>query len=224
MEKVRRYEQAIDVINKIGFMPLSKNPFGYISLEGITDFSCWHTGSDNDPWIWKDKIALEKKAAYTKLFSYKPMFISWEWYSIFMSFFRPKENPDELYEKGELSLYAKQIYNLLKGTGSLNTHEIKCLLNAQHEKTKFENALNELQARMFITVCGASQKKNKEGIPYGWFITKYALVEEWIDEIYYSSPNMIPADEAENRIKGHICRLIPDMTDKNIKRFIGVKI
>lgn len=66
-------------INKVGFLPLSKNAFGYVSLEDMTHPYSWHTGNEDiDPWIWKDKVAAEKKAAYTKIFNKKPGFISLE--------------------------------------------------------------------------------------------------------------------------------------------------
>lgn len=67
-EKIKTYEQAVDTINKVGFMPLSKNPYAYVSLEGITNFSNWHTGSIYDPWTWKDKIAFKKGCIYKNCF------------------------------------------------------------------------------------------------------------------------------------------------------------
>lgn len=76
---------------------------------------------------------------------------------------------------------------------------------------------------MFITVCGASQRKNKEGIPYGWFVTDYDLVERWVDEKIYTERVRFSAKEAGTKIKEHIRKNKPDMNENSIIKFIGVK-
>jgi len=223
MTTLKTYEQAVEFVNHMGFLPLSRNSCGYISLADMTSPSQWHTNLSCDPWIWKDKMAFENKAAYAKIFSKRPMFVSLKWYPVFLSYFRPSDSMEGLHKKGVISFYAYQIYKLLNEFGKLNTHNLRNMLHIKREeKSKFRNALIELQIKMFITVCGVSQKENKEGLPYGWHVTDYDLVERWCSREICHQSLEFSAREAGKMIKDHIRKNKPDMDEKEIEKFIGI--
>lgn len=77
---------------------------------------------------------------------------------------------------------------------------------------------------MYITVCGSSQKKDKEGNAYGWFITEYDIVERWVEKEIFNKRKQLTAEEAGIRFSTHIKQKVGDITDKDIRRFIGVKV
>lgn len=224
MSEIRTYEGAIELIQKNGFLFLLKNKKGYMSLEESTKDLPWYSDSSLDPWRWKCKIANEKKAAYTRFFSKKHMFISWDWYPYCLAYFRNGWDKDDFYKKGHLSNYANKIYELLEEEKVLPSNEIKKKIGAEKEKTKFENALTELQSKMLITICGESKKRNKNGEPYGWSVVNFTLTDDWVASSILEKAEKISNVEAKEAIYSQIRTLYGKLTDKEIERFIGIRM
>lgn len=224
MKSVLKYDDAIDLINEEGFLFLLKSKKGYLSLEDVAKGLPWYSDLEHDPWRWKCRIANEKKAAYTRLFGKRHMFISWDWYPYYLSYFRNGWSKDDFFENGYLSRYAKDIYELLETEKILPSHEIRKLIGADEEKTKFENALTELQAKLLITICGESKKLNKKGQPYGWSVVNFALTDEWVDEEIRKKAQSISFAEAKEEIYAHIREKQGELSDKEVARFIGIKL
>jgi len=224
MNNIVLYDEAVELINEAGFLFLSKNKYDYLSLENVTNEHVWYNGSKDDPWVWKDKIAYEKKAAYAKLFSKKPMFVSWEWYPVFLAYLRKGWDKEDFYESGHLSNFAKEIYDMLEVEKVLPTHEIKKYFKAEKEKTIFDNALTELQTKMLVTISGSSQKINNNGEPYGWFVSNFALVDQWIDLEILKKAEAIKFEDAKEAIYSQIRKTNGELNDKQIDRLIGVKL
>ena len=131
---------------------------------------------------------------------------------------------DEFYDNGLLSSCGKEIYQLLSEQKELATHEIKQYLKLEKEKTKFENALTELQTKMLITISGSTQKKSKNGEPYGWRVSTFSLVDEWVDEEILAKANSIPFQKAKEDIYMQIRKRNEKITHKQIEKLIGVKL
>lgn len=223
--KVRTYDEMVEYIKQIGFLPLSKNPIGYISLEDLTPPYSWHTGNEYDPWTWKDRVAFEKKAAYARIFNKKPLFVSLEWYPYFLAVYKKPETVSERYESGTVSNMALRIYELLESNGSLNTHDIKRLLGirSKEDSYKYEKGIVELQESMDITVCGASKRVDKFGQPYGWLISEYTTIEQWMGEEALNSISLIPRSEALSKLVSKVKEIAPQATENKILKFLALK-
>ena len=60
-------DEAIEYINKAGFLPLFKNNVPGFSLEERTVPDYWWSGDiKNDPWEWREIIAAGHEVAYGK--------------------------------------------------------------------------------------------------------------------------------------------------------------
>lgn len=222
--KISTYNEAVEIIKKIGFMPLSKNPFGFISFEDITFEENWHTGTEKDPWLWKDKVAYEKIASYSRVIGKRLAFISIEWYPYFLAMYRPSITVEERYEDGLIGNMSLQIYHCIKDDKPLNTHELKKRLGINKEnKSKFENGLIELQGSMDITVFGASKRINKQGEYYGWLVSEYTTVEQWASPELLHISSKLSKHEAVKEITSKIREVSPSITEKDIYKFLGLK-
>ncbi len=74
---IHSVDEAIEYIDKVGFLPLFKNDIDGFSLEERTVPEYWW--SDNpevDPWMWRAIIARRHDIVYGKFFDKKAGFIS----------------------------------------------------------------------------------------------------------------------------------------------------
>lgn len=218
---IKEYEEFVQLINEIGFMPLSNNCIDFISLSAITHAESWHTDHPDDPWLWKTRVETEHKAAYAKIFDKKPGFISLDWYPVFLAARRNNKGFDELYSDGLMSNYAKQIYSLFEHKYELAAHEIKALIGYGKESaSKYEAALIELQMKMLVTGNGLKYKLSKSGEEYGWPVISYTTTERWIgQELMEKARNIDPAYAMETITK-RIDEICPGADKRRIKKFI----
>ena len=128
---------------------------------------------------------------------------------------------DEEYYNGTASQYAKRIYEVISKHDSLPLHVIKQLAGfGKEDKTKFENALVELQMKMYITMCGRQKKVSQMGMEYGWPSTVFCTVEKfWDDDVFVKAASISEQDAIE-KIKSQIIKLNPQVESKKILKFI----
>ena len=68
-ECIHTVDEAVEYINKEGFLPLFKNEIPGFSLEERTAPEYWWSGNPkSDPWEWREIIARSGKVAYGKFF------------------------------------------------------------------------------------------------------------------------------------------------------------
>ena len=71
-ECIHTVDEAVEYINKVGFLPLFKNEIPGFSLEERTAPEYWWSGDPkSDPWEWREIIARSGKVAYGKFFDKK---------------------------------------------------------------------------------------------------------------------------------------------------------
>ena len=142
----------------------------------------WDTGDpETDPWEWRMRVLEERDdIAYAKLFFRTSGYIVWPLYPLFYAVRRRGESLEEAYRRGTVSGAAKRIYDVLAASGGVPLHDLKLLGRfSKGEKSAFDRALTDLQSRMFITVCGREQKRDKNGRAYGWSSTVFTTVEDF---------------------------------------------
>ncbi|MGI5853951.1 MAG: AlkZ-related protein [Bacillota bacterium] len=96
-------------------------------------------------------------------------FITKKWVPHFIAARRGNTTLEVEYEKGHISNPARRIYNTVLDYGTLPLHVIKEFAGfGRDEKSKFDNALIELQMKMYLTMCGRQPKISAKGEEYGW--------------------------------------------------------
>lgn len=82
--RIQSWEELIDRIDEIGFLPLFKNEIdGFSAEENTSDLYWWSGNPEQDPWEWRELIARSGRVAYGKFFGKKAGFISKEWFPHF---------------------------------------------------------------------------------------------------------------------------------------------
>lgn len=197
-------------------------PFNWEDQDAVDSPVRWHTGNpDTDPWEWRMRVLEERSdIAYGKLFFRTSGYITDEWYPRFLSIRRGKETLEQAYFNGTVSRDAKRIYDAVTSHGALALHEIKLFGGFRREENStFERALNELQMRMFLTICGRTRRKNRTGEEYGWNSTAFISVEDFWEERGVSLA-ISDANNAYEEIRNRILKLNPAAKESVIRRFI----
>ncbi len=75
--RIRTWQELINYINEVGFLPLFKNEVeGFSAEEHTSDLFWWSGDPEQDPWYWREIIARSRQVAYGKFFNKKAGFIS----------------------------------------------------------------------------------------------------------------------------------------------------
>ncbi|HKV58041.1 MAG TPA: hypothetical protein VJO32_07155 [Ktedonobacteraceae bacterium] len=177
------YQEACDVVEHLGILPLSSFIPGHPSLVSITRPDAWHTGMDSDPWLWRDRFAIEGVAAYGRFLGDKPLLISREIFSIVHCLLAQAEMVEERYAAGLLAKSTLRIYNCIRENDDIDVRTLRKLTGMQHssDKSAFDRSLNELQNTAEVVISGISERLNPQGNKSGWNSTCYLLADTWME-------------------------------------------
>ena len=182
----------------------------------------WHTGNpETDPWEWRMRVLDERDdVAYGKVFFKKSGYITKSWYPYFLAARRGKSFY-EAYNNGEMSYFAKRIYDVLYSGDTVSLHGLKQICGfGKEDKSKFDTALISLQMGLFITMCGRQQKISAHGEEYGWASTMFCTTETfWGNEVFDRAAKITKV-AAESAIVERIYNLNPNAQAKKISKFI----
>lgn len=199
-------------------------PFSWEEQPYITDAPIrWHTEDpETDPWEWRMRVLAERDdVAYGKLFFRIGGFITRDWYPDFLAVRRGGMEFEDAWAEGSVSHAAKRVYDVVRETGSILSPELKALAGfGRGENAAFEQAVTELQMRMFLTICGQGRRRNKFGEEYGWNCARLCTAEQFWGGDFVLAAGELDPEEAEARITAQVLRLNPAAKRAVIRRFI----
>ncbi len=229
---IRDYGDFLRALGKAGFSLAGGSskgiwsvvPFSWEEQPYITDSPIhWHTEDpETDPWEWRMRVLEEgRDIAYAKLFFRVGGYITKAWYPDFLAVRRGSMDFEDMYAEGTLSYAARRVYEAARTVPRVLMPELKRLAAfGREENAAFEQALTELQMRMFLTICGQARRRNKYGEEYGWHCTEFCTVEQFWGEDFVRSAGEIDPEEAEERIARRVLELNPAAKKAAIRRFI----
>ncbi|MBR3341142.1 MAG: hypothetical protein IKG30_05940 [Clostridiales bacterium] len=202
---VHSADELLEVIEKVGFMPLFSNEVNGFSVENMTDSDCWWCGDPEvDPWEWRAVLARTGKVAYGKFFRNKAGFVSRKWFPDFANYRRDGYDFDSRYEDGKAGRREKLIMDLFwpkEGEIWDATEKVALYSNEVKEKAGFgkggekgfEGTCAKLQMSSYMTVQDFRPRLNKKGEEYGWAVAVYTLPEylwgyKHVTKCYKESP------------------------------------
>ena len=182
--------ELLDVIERVGFLPLFANEIEGFSVENMTDPAFWWCGDESrDPWEWRTVLARTGKVAYGKFFGGRAGFVSKKWFPYFANYRRDGYDFDALYEDGKAGYREKLLMDLFVPSGvdmwdvkvssleasgcaaSLYTHEMKDKGGfGKGGEKNFEGVLTKLQMQSYLIVKDFRPRLNKRGEEYGWAV------------------------------------------------------
>ena len=203
---IHTVDEAINYINKLGFLPLFQNDLPGFSLEEHTISNDWWTGDISiDPWEWRAIIARRGDIAYGKFFDGKAGFISKKWLPYFVNYRRDGYDFDALWDDEKASRRQKMIMDLFMAESAdaeLFSNEIKQKAGFGKGGEKgFDGTLASLQDMLYLCVRDFRQKINKKGQPYGWAIAVYSTPEHIFGTDYVTSAYCESPEKSGERIK-----------------------
>lgn len=223
---ITNYQTFIDNLRIAGFSMSGGNNEGIFTLadyysEGIVE----HTGEvQTDPWAWRMlSIRENKDLFYGKIFLNKGGFITANWYPYLYVIRRNHKEFEQFYEDGHMSYESKRVYELVKQHPHIALHEITSeISDDKSSKARAEAAITQLQMKLFISISGEKSKLSKEGKPFGWPVTTFVCVDEFVDPQILEKAKAISLDEAVEKMTERILELNPKATSKAIKKFLNI--
>ena len=206
----------MELIQKIGFLPLLDSGIEGFSAEDIVAEDCRYVtfpegGWDWPLWKWKSEIVQEMPCMYGKFFNKKAGFISEEWWPDFCNYRRSKfPRPDDDSIEGA-------ILCTLQSTGSLITRELRaaCGFTGKGMRSKFDGYLTRLEMATYIVTEDFIYPRDKHNHEYGWGWSLLNTPEDLYGREACQC-NRTPM-ESYQRIFEHLKEILPDASDKQIK-------
>lgn len=228
---VQNYDAFVQILLQNGFSMGGGNDEG---IYAVIPFSWneetleetpvkWHTGNpDTDPWEWRMRVLNERDdIAYAKIYFKKSGYLTREWAPYFIAARQNDMTFEEAFLSGTISQLAKKLYDIIAAHDRMPLHTLKTLAQiGKEDKTKFENAMTELQMKLYITMCGREQKVSLSGNEYGWSSTVFCTTETFWGEGVFTRAGKINRDEAIQAITDQVLKINPAAEAKKIAKFI----
>ncbi len=231
--RIRSWEELVNWIDEVGFLPLFANDIEGFSAEEHVSPDYWWTGiASEDPWEWREIIAASHKVAYGKFFDQKAGFISVKWLPYFVNYRRSGYDFDARYEDGLANRREKLIMDLLTGVDedndmtfpqiSILSTELKKKAGFGKGKEKnFPGIMTGLQMQTYLVISDFRRRVNKRGEEYGMSVSIPLPPEaiwgyETVTRAYSESPK-----DSWQRIADRLAGQFEDATDDKIEKLIG---
>ena len=233
--RIRSWEELVNWINEVGFLPLFANEIKSFSAEEHVSPDFWLTGNrEQDPWEWREIIASGHQVAYGKFFDKKAGFISLEWLPYFVNYRRESYDFDARWEDGLANRREKMIMDILTDVdkdGDMIFPDRQILSTDLKKKAGFGKSgeknypgiITGLQMQTYLVTTDFHRRVNKQGEEYGMPVSVLLPPEavwgyESVTAAYSEKPS-----ESWRRITYRIKELYPGADDADIIRIIGKK-
>ena len=210
----------IDYIQKVGFLPLLDGGVSGFAAEDVVTDDCRYVvfddgGWDWPLWKWKGPIVTEGNCVYGKFFDKKAGFISREWWPDFYNY-RRSRRPVPAEGSIEDSILAT-----LGEHGSLITRELRaaCGFDGPKMRSKFDGYVTRLQMGCYIVTEDFVYPTDKHGREYGWGWSLLTTPEALLGREACRCERT--PQESYQRMLAHFRALLPEATEKQIKKLIG---
>lgn len=234
--RIKSWQEVVELVNKIGFLPFFANEVEGFSLEEMVAADFWWTGiASEDPWEWREIIARSKEVAYGKFFDKRAGFISKEWLPIFANARRDGYDFDSRYADGKASRREKMIMDFYmqeddegdivwKEDEILST-ELKKLAGFGKDGAKnYPGIITSLQMNLYLVISDFKRRKNKKtGNEYGMAVSIMQPPEVIWGYDLVTSAYGEDSTKSWEKIYNQVLKLNPKAEEKDIIKIIGKK-
>ncbi|MBR1702835.1 MAG: hypothetical protein IJ716_12850 [Lachnospiraceae bacterium] len=231
--RIRTWQELVNWIKEVGFLPLFANEVEGFSVEEHVSDRFWWTGDrEEDPWEWREIIAADRQVAYGKFFDNKAGFISPEWLPYFANFRRNGYDFDARWEDGLASRREKVIMDMLTDKdedGDVIWKEDQILTTDLKKMTgfgkgglkNFPGIITGLMMQTYLVTVDFHKRVNKRGEEYGMPVSVLLPPEavwgyERVTSAYSEEPKL-----SRQRILDRVKELYPQAEEGAVIRLIG---
>ena len=211
-------EDLIELLRSVGFLPLFSNGIRGFSVEEHVPASNWWTGEYSDPWTWRHVLSSHPDIAYSKFFGRKAGFIYKDWFPVFANYRRNGYDFDALCDD-ELAPYKWR--NAMEQF-FLDENMVGKVLPASDIPEEAVKA--DLQMRTYLITISFTQKRSKNGKPYGMHCGQLATPETKWGYDFVTSQYSVSCEECWEKIRGHVLDLYPSADKKELQSLLGMRV
>ena len=217
--EIHSCEQMMELIQKIGFLPLLVSGIPGYSAEEMADRDCRYVvfpdgGWDWPLWKWKGTIITESDCVYGKFFNGKAGFISRTWWPHFCNWRRstyPLPEPDSIEDI---------ILQTLTAEESIINRDLRaaCGFSGPKMRSKFDGYVTRLQMSTRIVTEDFVYPHDKHNREYGWGWSLLTTPER----LYGKDACSIDcsSEESYRLMTEHLHAILPYATDKQISKLL----
>ena len=222
-DRIRSWQELIEYVDAVGFLPLFKNEVEGFSVEEKTSPLFWWTGDPKqDPWEWRRLIARNGKVAYGKFFGGKAGFISRAWFPHFANWRRDGYDFDSRWDEELATMRQKRIMDCLSEKGEWFSFELKRQAGfGKGGEKNFEGTVTDLQMGGYLLIRDFRRRVNKKGFPYGWHISVYSTPEALWGYDHISSAYSVDPAESKTMIYEQVRKNFPDAALGELDTVLG---
>ena len=217
--QIHSCEQMMELIQKIGFLPLLVSGILGYSAEEMADRDCRYVvfpdgGWDWPLWKWKGTIITESDCVYGKFFNGKAGFISRTWCPHFCNWRRsiyPLPEPDSIEDI---------ILQTLTAEESIINRDLRaaCGFSGPKMRSKFDSYVTRLQMSTRIVIEDFVYPRDRHGKPYGWGWSLLTTPERVYGK-QACTTDCLPG-ESLALMTAHLQTILPNATDKQITKLL----
>jgi hypothetical protein len=220
--RIRSWEELIDWIDEIGFVPLFKNQLAGFSVEEHTSDLFWWTGDrSQDPWEWRELIARSGRVAYGKFFGKKAGFVSKEWFPHFANYRRDGYDFDSRWDEELASMRSKRVMDQFAGQEELFSFQLKQLAGfGKGGEKNFDGTVSDLQMQTYLIIRDFRRRRNKRGQEYGWPVSVYTTPEALWGYDHVTSAYSFDPGGSGQLLRDHLKKQFPEASDQALKNIL----
>lgn len=221
LPQIHSPEELTALVEQVGFLPFFAHDIKGFSIEECCPPQLWFSDTVDGPWEWKGPVARTKRCVYGKFFNGKAGFVSLEWLPDFANWRRDGYDFDARYEDGLSAKKDKQIYDTVAEHGELLSKMLKELCNYRKGGNKgFDTVITRLQMQTYLCIADFEYMRDRFGKPYGWGVAQYSTPEALFGYDAVTVAYERPPEESLQKIMEHLAKLLPDVSEKQIKHLI----
>ena len=224
---IRSSGELLEVIERLGFLPLFSNKVPGFSVESMTCATSWWTDSDSDPWKWREELSRSDRVAYGKFFGNKAGYVSRDWFPRFANYRRDGYDFDALWSDGLAGYREKLLMDLfvpedtdmweVKSFPAIFTNEMKEQAGfGKNGYKNFEGNLAKLQMRSYLIDNDLVQRLNKKGESFGWAVARMTPPEARWGYGFVTRAYEETKEESKQAITEHLHQFFPDADFKRL--------
>ena len=221
--RIRSWQELVDYINQVGFLPLFQNDsFGFSVEENVSDLFWWTGDPEQDPWEWREQIAHSGQVAYGKFFGTKAGFISKEWFPHFANWRRDGYDFDSRWDEELASMRCKRIMDCFDLQKEWFSFALKQAAGfGKGGEKNFDGTVTLLQMQSYLITRDFRRRINKKGLEYGWPISVYSTPEALWGYDHIASCYTTRPEASREKIFTQIKSCFADVTDDDLLQVFG---
>lgn len=208
-------------VQELGLLPLLESGVkGFSAMEMVDEDCRYHTDPDTGfswpLWDWKGPVIREGDCVYGHFFEKKAGFVSAEWWPDLMNWRR------SLYGLPQEASVEESVLEILEMNGSLITRDLRkaCGFTAPGMRGMFGAYVNRLEMACRIVTEDFVYPRDRQGRPYGWGLALLTTPERLYGRQFCHCPRT--PEESRQRIWRHFREILPQATDRQIDRMVGL--